>query len=430
MKAKDFLNYKKPHFWTALIAILVLGFAGVVSVLDKEEPAKEVEAPAEEIEVEVEEPETEPEKTVSQIIIERFSTMDWDEVEKNAKKFGEDGWEEGIVLLAELPEDKIFLYGYNDEEYQLRGVAVEIDGNVNYFDWEYTSKRTNICPEVYWNEEASQLQITLNLFDGEGINAEELHVLVVYDTKTMEDFVLRSEDYLAEIEDRMEGTGQKVGSYVDIQLGKTMRMVFEPTQTEDGEEKTLKLHQAVISLVPSKDGHLFEIGDIGVEPEKREAVIEIEGTKEEYTEIQYISENGYSIWYPESVVPMERYGHEGFASEEGSEDAAFHMVLVPEGDMSLDEAYLKEAAGNFKASGEYKKVTVSKIKKLTAEDKKVTIKKIQVVHDETADWFYLVKGKKQTLLITVSMPTEGMEGWGARADQMIRTISFVDQESE
>ena len=28
MTAKDFLNVKKPHFWTALAVIIVLGLAG------------------------------------------------------------------------------------------------------------------------------------------------------------------------------------------------------------------------------------------------------------------------------------------------------------------------------------------------------------------------------------------------------------------
>ena len=169
MTAKDFLNVKKPHFWTALAVIIVLGLAGVVSILDKEKPAEQVDVPPTEvIEVEVEEVPEEPEKTDSQIIIERFSSMDWDEVKKNAKEFGEEGWEKGIVLLAELPNDKIALYGYNDEEYQLRGVAIDYDNNVNFFDWEYTSNKTYIQPEMYWNEAENQLQITLNLYEGEG----------------------------------------------------------------------------------------------------------------------------------------------------------------------------------------------------------------------------------------------------------------------
>ena len=425
MTAKDFLNFKKPHFWTALAVVAVLGFAGVVSILDKEEPAEPVNVPpAEEIQVEVEEESKEPEKTESQIIIERFSSMDWEEVKANAKEFGEDGWEEGIVLLAELPNDKIALYGYNDEEYKLRGVAIDYDGNVNYFDWEYTSEKTYIQPEMYWNAEENQLQITLNLSDGEGVNAEELHVLVVHDTKTMEDFVLRSSDYLMDIEERMAGTATAVGDYVDIKLGNTMMLQFEPVKTVDGEKAVMKLHQAVIYLNPSKDGFVFEIGDIGVEPEKRTAFVEIEGIKEEYIEVQYISENGYELWFPGSMMPATIHGHEGFTNKAAADEPSAQVILVPEGDMKLNDAYLKEAAGNYKDSGEYKKVTISKVKTLKADDKNVKIKMIEVVHDDTADRFYIVENKEQALLITATMSAEGIEGWGARIDKMIQTITF------
>lgn len=425
MTAKDFLNFKKPHFWTALAVVAVLGFAGVVSILDKEEPAEPVNVPpAEEIQVEVEEESKEPEKTESQIIIERFSSMDWEEVKANAKEFGEDGWEEGIVLLAELSNDKIALYGYNDEEYKLRGVAIDYDGNVNYFDWEYTSEKTYIQPEMYWNAEENQLQITLNLSDGEGVNAEELHVLVVHDTKTMEDFVLRSKDYLMEIEERMAGTATAVGDYVDIKLGNTMMLQFEPVKTVDGEKSVMKLHQAVIYLNPSKDGFVFEIGDIGVEPEKRTAFVEIEGIKEEYIEVQYISENGYELWFPGSMMPATIHGHEGFTNKAAADEPSAQVILVPEGDMKLNDAYLKEAAGNYKDSGEYKKVTISKVKTLKADDKNVKIRMIEVVHDDTADRFYIVENKEQALLITATMSAEGIEGWGARIDKMIQTITF------
>lgn len=425
MTAKDFLNFKKPHFWTALAVVAVLGFAGVVSILDKEEPAEPVNVPpAEEIQVEVEEESKEPEKTESQIIIERFSSMDWEEVKANAKEFGEDGWEEGIVLLAELPNDKIALYGYNDEEYKLRGVAIDYDGNVNYFDWEYTSEKTYIQPEMYWNAEENQLQITLNLSDGEGVNAEELHVLVVHDTKTMEDFVLRSSDYLMDIEERMAGTAKAVGDYVDIKLGNTMMLQFEPVKTVNGEKTVMKLHQAVIYLNPSKDGFVFEIGDIGVEPEKRTASVEIEGIKEEYIEVQYISENGYELWFPGSMMPATIHGHEGFTNKAAADEPSAQVILVPEGDMKLNDAYLKEAAGNYKDSGEYKKVTISKVKTLKAEDKNMKIRMIEVVHDDTADRFYIVENKEQALLITATMSAEGIEGWGARIDKMIQTITF------
>lgn len=427
MTGKDFLNYKKPHFWTALVLLIILIFAGVVAVLDKEEPVEQVDIPpAEEIVVEVEEVPEEPKKTDSQIIIERFSAMDWNEVKKNAKQFGDDGWEKGIVILAELPNDKITLYGYNDEEYQLKGVAIDFDGNVNYFDWEYTSAKTYIQPEMYWNAGTNQLQITLNLHDGEGINAEELHVLMIHDTKTMEDFVLRSKDYLAEIQGRMDGTGTAIGEYVNIKLGNTMMLEFEPIKTVDGEEEVLKLHQAVIYLKSSKDGYIFEIGDIGVEPEKRTTKIKIEGVEEEYTEIQYISAEGFSIWYPDYILePYKIYNHDGFVVPGQGEDSQVKVLLVPEGDMKLTDSYLKEAAGNYKSSGEYKKVTISKIKTIKADDKNVKIKMIEVVHDDTADRFYIIEGKNSALLVTVSMTKESLKGMGTRITKMLQTVTFV-----
>ena len=431
MTAKDFLNYKKPHFWTALIAIIVLIFAGVVAVLDKKETVEPVDVPAEEIEVEVEEVTEEPEKTTSQIILERFQEMDWEDVKKNAKAFGEDGWEEGIVLLAQLPGEKIALYGYNDAEYKLQGVAIEHNGNVNYFDWVYMSAKSNIQPEMYWNGSTNQLQITLNLYEGEGVNAEELHVLVEHDTKTMEDFVLRSSDYLMEIEDRMAGTATTVGKYVDIKLGNTMMLQFEPVKKTDGEETVLKIHQAIIYLNPSKDGFVFEIGDIGVEPEKRKATIEIEGEEEKYTEIQYISDEGFIIWYPEYILePYKIHNHEGFVVPGQGDDSLVKVTLVPEGEMKLTDSYLKEAAGNFKSSGEYKKVTVSKVKTLKSESEDVKIRMIEVVHDDTADRFYIIEGKEQALLGTVSMTKESLEGMGERVNKMLQTITFSEEETE
>lgn len=423
MKAKDFLNVKKPHFWIALVTILLLIFAGIVAVLDKEPLEEAVDVPpVEEIEVEVEDTDAEK-KTDREIIMERFMGMDWEEVKKNAKSLDEEGWEDGIVFLGGLSSEKIALYGYNDEEYKLRGVAVEHGDHVSFFDWIYYSD-VNVEPQMYWNGEKNQLQVTLHNYGKEEIHAPELHVLVEHDTKTMEDFVYRAADYLMEIEDQLAGTGVEIGSYVDIKLGNTMMLEFKPTKVVDGEETVLKNHQAIIYLKQSKDGFVFELGDVGVEPEKRTATIKIGGVEENYTEVQYISKNGYTLWYPETMMPVTIHGHEGFTNLTSSDETASEVVIVPEGDMSLDEDYLKEAADNFKASGEYKKVTISKIKTLKSEDKNVKIKMIEVVHDETAHRFYMVKDQDQAALITVSLQKEALEDWGVRSSQMIQTITF------
>lgn len=421
---KEFFNYKKPYLWITLVIIAVVIFAVVVGVLDKEEESQEVTAPVEEVQVEVEEVPEEPKKTDSEIIMERFENLDWAEVNASSKAFGEEGWENGIVLLAESKSAGIKMFGYNDEEYHYQGVAIEHNGNVNYFDWVYTSSQ-HIQPEIYWNASANQLQVTLNLSDGSGINAEELHVLLEHDTATLEDFAYRSSAYLMEIEERLNGTGLSIGSYVNIKLGEVMMLQFEPTKVVDGQETTLKLHQAVIHLNQTKDGYVFELDDIGVEPEKRQASIKSEGEEETFTEVEYISNAGFSIWYPEYILePYKIHNYDGFVLPKMGEESSVKVTLVPENEMKLDDSYLKEAAGNFKSSGEYKKVAVSKIKKLTADSKDVKIRMIEVVHDDTADRFYIIEGKDNALLVTVSMTKESLEGMGARVDKMLQTVSF------
>lgn len=424
MTGKDFLNFKKPYFWGALLGSAVLIYAGVVSILDKEiaQPPVE-EVITEDVQVEFEEEAEKPVKTDGQIIMERFKGMDWEAVKQQAKKVGEDGWEQGIVLLGELPEAGIKLYGYNDAEYKLRGVAVDHNSNVNYFDWVYMSSK-HILPEMYWNGAENQLQITLNLYDGNGVNAEELHVLVEHHTMTMEDFVLRSEDYLAVIEEELTGTGVSVGTYVDVQLGKTMMLKFEPVKSVDGVETTMKVHQAQIFLKPTKDGFTFELGDIGVEPEKRSAKVKLEKGEEVYTEIQYVSKDGFSVWYPENMQSVNNFGHEGFSYKTEAGESLVDVLIVVEKEMKVDDAYLKEAAGNYKSSGAYKKVSVGKIQTLKAESEDVTVKTIEVIHDGSADRFYAVKDKEHTLLITVALSEEALEAMGAKVDHMIQSITF------
>lgn len=142
----------------------------------------------------------------------------------------------------------------------------------------------------------------------------------------------------------------------------------------------------------------------------------------EETFLSYEGECGYTLWYPETLQPVTLYGYEGFASKE---DPKAEVLIVPQAEeMELDVSYLEEAAGNFRVSGEYEQVTVSEIKKLTAENKNISIHMLEVVHDGDMERFYIVKGEEQTLLLTVSLEEEAVELWKAKITKMIQTISF------
>ncbi len=429
MTGKDFLNYKKPHFWIALAVIFVLILAIVVGVLDKEEPVQVVVPPEEEVSVEVEEPEEEPKKKDGQIILERFAGIDWSEVKANAKNFGEEGWENGIVRLAELPEEKIALYGYNDEEYKLRGVAIDHEDNVNFFDWVYMSK-THQQPEMYWDEEESQLQVTLNTSKDEEKNYEELHLLQEYETMTLEDFVLTPADYITEIEEKLGD--YSIGAYANIILGEELSIQFTPVAKDENGDYEPIVYYAEILVQPDKDGITFEIGQVGPPPERREAKIKLEGVEETYTELKYVSKQGYEIWYPENLLATTINGREGFIYKTDSDETIVQLTLVSGEEMKLNNKFLEETAENYKTSKEFKKVKISEIQKLTPDNKDISsIRMISVTHDDSVSRFYVVKGgDDQVYLITLNMPAEAIEGWGARIDEMVKNMTFEKETKE
>ncbi len=118
-------------------------------------------------------------------VVARFMRMDWDEIRSSHLPVVEEWayWTD-VVCIAEIPEEDIRIYGYNDTEINGRGVAVEIGDEVNYFDWNYVSMTSTHyqAPQCYWNRAKRQLQVALNIYMGPRANAQALHVLQYHDT--------------------------------------------------------------------------------------------------------------------------------------------------------------------------------------------------------------------------------------------------------
>ncbi len=136
-------------------------------------------------------------------VLERFKSIPWDEIEaRNLKFTGEFSNHSEILCIGEIPEYQIKLYGYGDEEIYGNGVAIQIEDDVNYFDWNYISPRS-LPPSVYWNDTEKQLQVALKIYTGTGAAAEELHVLQQYETGHLEDYVFELNDYSTILEERI-----------------------------------------------------------------------------------------------------------------------------------------------------------------------------------------------------------------------------------
>ena len=136
-------------------------------------------------------------------VLSRFMSIEWEEIESiQGVGFYDSTRRDNIICIGEIPEHDIRAYGYNDEEVSGQGVAIDIAGDVNYFDWNYTSPRW-ILPDMYWNEEPRELQMSFHTFTGTGADAQELVVMQQYDTGTLAPYYFGFDDYREILNERI-----------------------------------------------------------------------------------------------------------------------------------------------------------------------------------------------------------------------------------
>ncbi len=230
-RVKSVLNYKKPALWIMIAAAAVVGILAICFLTD---PGRETEEetplsfPAvtedpdnqstENIDVESgsienqsmenggESTEQMDDRQVSEDdridVMSRFMDIPWDEIEAIQNVGYYDYRFDKIICIGEIPEYDIRVYGYNDEDVSGRGVAIDIAGDVNYFDWYYISPRL-IMPKLYWDEEERQLQMTIHIHTGTGFDAEDLVILQQYDTGTLGPHYFTYGDYSEILSERI-----------------------------------------------------------------------------------------------------------------------------------------------------------------------------------------------------------------------------------
>ncbi len=169
-------------------------------------------------------------------VIARFRRIDWDEIrDRNMILVNEPGRWNHVVLIAELPEEGIRLYGYNDVEWSYKGVAVEIGEEVSYYDWDYTTD-WQLLPECHWNGEKRQLQVALNSYVGHNAAAQALHVLE-YD-----DYGVLYESGWLELEDMQEMLQDRIGYSIVEETGQLR--LFDKRDQKDLGTVDLGVHDA------------------------------------------------------------------------------------------------------------------------------------------------------------------------------------------
>lgn len=155
--------------------------------------------------------------------IGKLKNIDWDKIEAGNLSFLEQDDEfSDIICIGELPKQGIKLYGYNDEEISGQGVVISVNEEINFFDWIYTSSR-NLYPSLYWKED-KYLQVSLKIISGTGASAEQLHVLIRYDTGKLQDNAFLLEEYASAAKDKIDFTYD----------AKTKKLSLMQTDTKQG----------------------------------------------------------------------------------------------------------------------------------------------------------------------------------------------------
>ncbi len=160
----------------------------------------------------------------------RFMDIPWDEIEAIQNVGYYDHIVDKVICIGEIPEYDIRVYGYNDEDISGRGVAIDIAGDVNYFDWYYTSPR-QIMPKLYWDAEDRQLQMAFHIHTGTGFDAEDLVILQQYDTGTLVPHYFTRGDYLEILSERIGyrfDDGSRELTLTDTVTGRDVASVMIP----------------------------------------------------------------------------------------------------------------------------------------------------------------------------------------------------------
>lgn len=158
------------------------------------------------------------------------------------------------------------------------------------------------------------------------------------------------------------------------------------------------------------------------QPETRETLVSIEGTEETIVETRFVSQSGYSLWYPADMFTCEEAdGQARFVPVDGVEAMAdVGMIVVPV-DVAVEDAdsLLGEATANYGAEA-----AVGEAVEWTNESG-ASVRSVEVAQEQRVDRFYLVTGGDSVFCVTATYLPEMTEGFGARMETMVRTMEIA-----
>lgn len=155
------------------------------------------------------------------------------------------------ILLAELPEKEVSLYGYH-EDGKITGVAILIEDNVQYFDWNYMndSKKLPDISTADVNEDGEE-EIVVLLYNGAPQKKE-----------------ISKEDIAEPGTEEGQGDGAEIAA--DIKEDKEVKEVKEDNKEDSTADETKESDQSEMSADHEDDADSTTVSDNDIKPAEPE----------------------------------------------------------------------------------------------------------------------------------------------------------------
>ncbi len=110
-----------------------------------------------------------------------------------------------INLIAELPEEKVMLYGLSVTD-DGRGVIFRKDDDIYYYDWAWFTTKAKL-PEIAAmdidGDKSDEIAISMYVDYNTDVSVEELHIIDL-DGDTPEDYCYTTDEFCADFEDKFD----------------------------------------------------------------------------------------------------------------------------------------------------------------------------------------------------------------------------------
>ena len=137
-------------------------------------------------------------------------------------------FEDGLNLIASIPEANIALYAPLDDEFS--GVLLKRDDKLYKFDWSFSYSLLRVAWEDFDNDEDNELAVAICTMQGPQLFHEDLHIIEFAQDGTVDDHLIPTRLYQEDLHQKLHCELDTEKNYVTIRMGEDGAISFTPQQ--------------------------------------------------------------------------------------------------------------------------------------------------------------------------------------------------------